>query len=1101
MEILNYKIKAEKKLFDKNTLNRIATAFTAVICCNLLSAQTGEKDSWTTISDFTPKSPEAQAFQKYGDYNVNFAKGLANISVPLHTLEAGDYKLPISLNYNPSGIKVNQEATWVGLGWTLQAGAQITLDARDSPDETVDENMPDLDAVSNLLNQTPPWDYCNYEISLLRNNSWIKDVYHFSSPTAQGKFIIGDVQDPNKILIYPPDAFKVETSENKHNRQFKITDPQGNVYLFNNTRETSRSVGVEHDTNYYTTAWYVDQIKTPSNNTIDFAYTNDGWHSNTNTNDQIIVSKTYSDCSPGAPQTEIMTGSIKRNSINSTKTFKLSSITYKDFRILFIAQSGRLDLASPSLLDQARFPTENVVPAYLKFIKIQNKVNDAFADSKGYELTYSYFDPGGTELEYVRKRLKLLAVNDLIDDNIATKFTYSDINPPSKNSKEMDAWGYYNGASNNLTLVPRQHIWLNNGKVTLGSANRDVNTNAAQAGILTEIQYPTKGKTKFIYESNSYFGVDELNRNREVIENSHIVQGKGSPLSTLEEDCDSCFVYNEIKYDLIDASARLAFKINYTGNLTINKYQYARVRVYKNGSSAPIFDSSKVRSSMAFDESVNLSGSGSVYIEAFGQEMSVRDLQLIYIKLDDIPKNVSGPGLRIAAIENYADDLTLASKKKYSYAIPDQGSKSSGRLVFDAVRKFDPETFRTYEKIRCGSQFGTFWKIDYNTIYSGQSPYFLMNEVYYTDVKEENIDYTNVLKNGYTAYNYDFTPSYNSQDGSINIEFDWLRGNLLSKKVYNSNNKILQEEQNAYFEDTSKTTTISGIKIFTREKFITCPNVNGPPPNIVPFQNMGYRYVIPWHYLKSKTVTETFYDASNNVKSTAVSSTSFNYNNPMHMQLSSQKTTSSKGETLESRYFYPGDSELDAEPLMSNLVAANRLIPIKTQNFVKSNKISESKKIFKDWGNQLIQPEIIQSSKGNAPLENRIRIVELDNTNGNMLQQKQENGIDITYIWGYNGIYPIAKIENMSYQQVKTALGMNDEAIRSLTEVPSGFRALLPSNSFATTYTYKLGIGVSSINDPKGITTKFEYDRLGRLVLTRDQDNKIISENKYNYRY
>lgn len=219
------------------------------------------------------------------------------------------------------------------------------------------------------------------------------------------------------------------------------------------------------------------------------------------------------------------------------------------------------------------------------------------------------------------------------------------------------------------------------------------------------------------------------------------------------------------------------------------------------------------------------------------------------------------------------------------------------------------------------------------------------------------------------------------------------------------------------------------------------------------------------------------------------------------MQLSSQKTTSSKGETLESRYFYPGDSELDAEPLMSNLVAANRLIPIKTQNFVKSNKISESKKIFKDWGNQLIQPEIIQSSKGNAPLENRIRIVELDNTNGNMLQQKQENGIDITYIWGYNGIYPIAKIENMSYQQVKTALGMNDEAIRSLTEVPSGFRALLPSNSFATTYTYKLGIGVSSINDPKGITTKFEYDRLGRLVLTRDQDNKIISENKYNYRY
>jgi YD repeat-containing protein len=111
-----------------------------------------------------------------------------------------------------------------------------------------------------------------------------------------------------------------------------------------------------------------------------------------------------------------------------------------------------------------------------------------------------------------------------------------------------------------------------------------------------------------------------------------------------------------------------------------------------------------------------------------------------------------------------------------------------------------------------------------------------------------------------------------------------------------------------------------------------------------------------------------------------------------------------------------------------------------------------------------------------------------------------ENGMDITYLWGYIGTYPIAKIENASYADVKSVLGINDEAIRLLTEVPQNLRTLLP-NAFITTYTYKPGVGIISTTDPKGIISKFEYDVLGRLKLTKDQNNKIISENQYNYKH
>lgn len=218
------------------------------------------------------------------------------------------------------------------------------------------------------------------------------------------------------------------------------------------------------------------------------------------------------------------------------------------------------------------------------------------------------------------------------------------------------------------------------------------------------------------------------------------------------------------------------------------------------------------------------------------------------------------------------------------------------------------------------------------------------------------------------------------------------------------------------------------------------------------------------------------------------------------MQLSSQIATTSKGQTVENRYFYPGDADVAAEPLSGNLLTANRLVPIKTQTFLNSNKTAESKKIFKDWGNGLMQPEIVQSSKGTAALENRVRIIALDNTNGNLWQQKIENGMDITYLWGYHGMYPIAKIENAAYADVKSALGITDEAIKSLTEVPQTLRTLLP-NSFITSYTYKPGVGIISSTDPKGVTTKFEYDAFNRLKLTKDQNSKIISENIYNYRH
>ena len=79
---------------------------------------------------------------KYGEYPINLSTGVPNISIPLYTIDLGTFKLPITLDYHASGIKVDQEATWVGLGWNLNYGAQIILSVRDD----IDENNPYIDS-------------------------------------------------------------------------------------------------------------------------------------------------------------------------------------------------------------------------------------------------------------------------------------------------------------------------------------------------------------------------------------------------------------------------------------------------------------------------------------------------------------------------------------------------------------------------------------------------------------------------------------------------------------------------------------------------------------------------------------------------------------------------------------------------------------------------------------------------------------------------------------------------------------------------------------------------------------------------------------------
>ncbi|MDQ0106170.1 hypothetical protein J2T02_001264 [Chitinophaga terrae (ex Kim and Jung 2007)] len=81
-------------------------------------------------TDGGPTQPEMEAFHSVGaDNMVDLFTGDFSYSIPL--LDVGGY--PVTLGYN-SGISMDQEASWVGLGWNVNPGS-ITRNLRGLPDD------------------------------------------------------------------------------------------------------------------------------------------------------------------------------------------------------------------------------------------------------------------------------------------------------------------------------------------------------------------------------------------------------------------------------------------------------------------------------------------------------------------------------------------------------------------------------------------------------------------------------------------------------------------------------------------------------------------------------------------------------------------------------------------------------------------------------------------------------------------------------------------------------------------------------------------------------------------------------------------------------
>ncbi|MEM1322248.1 MAG: RHS repeat-associated core domain-containing protein [Bacteroidota bacterium] len=200
--------------------------------------------SWAQIEEpaplkgLIPAAPTAQELGKYGEVPVNLYNGLTQVSIPLMELDALHLSMPVSLSYHASGLKVDQLASWVGMGWSLNAGGVITREIRDQPDDAKTytgnfycdnncqnlcfncDNCGEFDGSRGCLECGEGSCYRDVtrtidQIGYLYNGQLIDDLYHKSYYTADENMFLhgkinrifygveyGDIQEEDLILDF-----------------------------------------------------------------------------------------------------------------------------------------------------------------------------------------------------------------------------------------------------------------------------------------------------------------------------------------------------------------------------------------------------------------------------------------------------------------------------------------------------------------------------------------------------------------------------------------------------------------------------------------------------------------------------------------------------------------------------------------------------------------------------------------------------------------------------------------------------------------------------------------------------------------------------------
>lgn len=996
-------------------------------------------------------SPNASDLGKFGCFPVSYYTGRPNISIPLYELKVRDYTLPIKLQYDPSGVQMNNLPGWTGHNWTLSVGGAITRSVQGRYDEYVYPKGSLSYTVSNyfhtygrlnqiLENEGNDRDHTILKDSLDRGYSdFAPDIFYFNMPGGSGKFFLGndgewkvqseqdfevifDVSDENNYISPLYEKYPSSTAINKQPKTIKgfiIRDGNGTSYHFGGSKNYIEysipffCAGDSEDFfSWIANTWYLQKIVDRHGNVLfTFNYQRGKFigqfvhqiqTARVETQDTWGMFGTYGDeyfsYDSDRLFTAMLISPLYLSTIKAldgrTIQFYSSDLTEVPIRTIYpylytygIASKIRQYVNKYFNLPFYYLQSDdaNIMP-YQNRTGNNNRFTDPLSMTCLRKLNYIVLSqksntPGSLIYHFDYDYTKRMHLKDvkIMDDRyyydrrnaVQGEYTFVynhfDRLPADYFTKAIDHGGYYNGRDYDFSLSETS--------METFFAQREPSLEHAQYGMLTDIIYPTGGRTHFEYEQNTYQRYMSDNRQAVLTETTEKhASGLRIKKMTEYEDSTNNHILQTRTYSYINpitgkSSGELFAKPKYYWpNIELrNGDAYARIDVFRSSSIIPLSNS--------FGPSIGYS-----YVtETFG-DGSKNEYQ--YSNISDYP-DIQG--------RNISSGNTLSPFEEYS-----EREFKRGKLL--QVKSFDGNTLRKISKCSYRSE-------------DSESMYALTTNAYGTSYGSSGAFYF------YTGSIYKLF--YQKFDLEKQTETIYTRNGAIESLRTHT---FLRKDTALQVSIGSKTHLVN-IRKTEEEKISQKPDS----------KSISYQYA---------------------------------YNSP-------DPTTK---ELSHSQFF---------------------LAPIYTKIYFDGNSIGGKETKYAKFGN-LINPKYeIEYKVANAP---DTTITYTSYTPTGALQQYKEKGMPVKRIvWVANDCWPCAEIEGYIYPTIPTipqnkAFDQN-YVLNIMSQYRNSYHQPMVSRTFSNS-----GL-VTSETDRYGVTQFFYYDKLGRLVDIKDMDGKQIKHFDYNYKH